>query len=94
MILLNVVFTAALSLWRYSARFKSISESFKSVSFKKLCINLPQYCACFVYTCILFLHILIVTYNSMHPVCYGDCTSEMMQGKFVILNRKEKNARS
>ena len=35
---------------------------------------------------IFFPHILIVTYNSMHPVCYGDCNSEKTRGKFVRLN--------
>ena len=31
----------------------------------------------------MFLHILIVIYNSMHPVCSGDCNSERTRGKRV-----------
>ena len=39
-----------------------------------------------VHVCSFFLHILTVSYNSTHAVCYGDCNSEKTQGKFVRLN--------
>ena len=41
-----------------------------------------MYCLCF------FLHILIVTYDSTHALCYGDCNSEktVIPGKDVRLN--------
>ena len=49
----------------------------------KLCINLPQSLVHELFL-FFFLYILIVTYNNMHLVCYGDCNWEKTQGsKFV-----------
>ena len=62
------------------------------------CFNLPQYC--FVLSCLnivhvlfafCFLHILIVTYDSTHAICYSDCNwrpreslSDWIKGKIIL----------
>ena len=45
------------------------------------CLNI-MYC---LYS-FFILHILIVTYNSTHALCYSDCNSDKTQETFVRLN--------